>query len=222
MVQSGWQYGGMVALALALGGQAARAADVETRAFSLTIDQKAAGSYSMTITRQDDGSVTMTGQANVSVRYYRVYKYTYTYQGTETWKDGRLLKLESTANDNGKAFAVSAWAEGDGLKVRSNGREHLTRAEVWTTTYWHPPDSRFQNQAVPLLDADTGKDINAHCQFIGSQRLSVAGQEQDCKHFRLTGGVTVDVWYDAQDHLVREEMVEDGHRTVFQLTRVQR
>src|SRR5262249_26152493 len=151
-----------------------------------------------------------------------IYKYQYTYRGTENWKDGRLLKLESTCNDDGKQFAVSAWADGSVLRVRSTGQERQTRWDVWTTTYWHTPDVRFHNQAVPLLDADTGKDIGAPCQYVGTQQLSVAGEVQNCKHFRLTGGVQVDVWYDAQDRLVREESLEDGHRTLLELVRIRR
>ena len=213
--------GGLLVLVLALGGPAVRAADVETREFAVRVDKKQAGSYVMTFTRQDDGSVTLAAQANVRVSYL-IYKVTYTYQGTETWKDGQLVKLESTCNDDGKQFAVSAWVEGDGLKVRSNGQQRQTRRDVWTTTYWHAPDARFHNQAVPLLDADTGLDINAHCQYVGTEQLPVAGQVQNCKHFRLSGGKTVDAWYDAQDRLVREESLEDGHRVVFELSRIRR
>jgi hypothetical protein len=221
MAHAWGRYGGWLALVLAVGGPAARAADVETREFSVRVDKKQAGSYVMTFTRQDDGSVTLAAQANVRVSYL-IYKYTYTYQGTETWKDGQLLKLESAANDDGKQFTVSAWPEGDSLKVRTNGQQRQTRRDVWTTTYWHTPDARFHNQAVPLLDADTGKDINAHCQYVGTQQLTAAGQVLNCKHFRLTGGVTVDVWYDDQDRLVRQEALEDGHRTILELARIRR
>jgi hypothetical protein len=156
----------------------------------------------------------------VAVNFFLV-RYRYTYSGTEVWKNGRLQQLRSITNDDGKNFDVMAWPDGEGLRVRVNGRERTTRADVWTTTYWKLADSRFRNQAVPLLDADTGRDINAALKYVGEESINVAGQPQKCNHYRLAGGVQVDLWYDSQDRLVHQDFIEDGHRTRLELVRVQ-
>jgi hypothetical protein len=39
-------------------------------------------------------------------------------------------------------------------------------------------------------------------------------------HYKLTGKVNVDLWYDGSDRLVRQEWVESGHKTVLELVRV--
>ena len=200
----------------------ARAADTETRTFSVTIDKKPAGEYRLTIARQDDGTVTVDAQADVNVRFLLV-KYSYLFRGKELWKDGRLVQLDSTCNDDGKNYTVAARAEENGLRVRVNGQERLARADVWVTTYWCLPNPNYRNQAVPLLDADTGKDIAARLRFVAQVQLSVAGQMQTCTHYQVTGGgLQVDLWYDAQERMVRQEAVEDGHRTVLQPTQIRR
>src|SRR5262249_6124139 len=148
------------------------AAETESRYFAITIDRKPAGQFSMTITRQDDGSVAVTGSADVKVSYL-VYKYRYSYQGTEVWKNRRLVSLNSTSNDNGNRYSVTAMSDNDGLRVRVNGVEHASRLDVWTTTYWQLADPRFRNQPVPLLDADTGKDIAGMLLFVGTDQLRI-------------------------------------------------
>ena len=59
----------------------------------------------------------MTGKASIEVRYL-VYKYRYAYSGREVWKNGRLVDLASTCNDNGKAFSVAARPENNALRRR--------------------------------------------------------------------------------------------------------
>src|SRR5262249_20978755 len=109
-------------------------------------------------------------------------------------------------------------AGSNGLRVKVNGQERAIRPDVWTTTYWRLPDARWRNAAVPLLDCDTGKEINATLKYVGTSQINVAGQAQNCVHYQLTGGVQVDVWYDQNERPVRQESIEDGHKTVLEIT----
>jgi hypothetical protein len=207
---------------LSAGPLPAQAAGTETRDFTVKIDGRQAGQYHLNIQHKGDGSVVVTAQAKVKLSYL-IYSYKYFYQGTEVWKDGRLWQLDSTANDDGKKYQVTAAATENRLRVTSNGKEHLTRWDVWTTTYWHAPEAKFRNQVVPLLDVDTGRDVNSKLELLDTQQLVVAGQVQNCPHYRLNGGgLNVEVWYDAQGRLVRQEGVEDGHKTLFELVGIRR
>jgi hypothetical protein len=199
----------------------ARAEDTEERVFTITVDGKPAGECRMTMTRKGDGSEVMSTQAGVRVKV--LLTYTYAYQGTEVWKDGRLQSLESTCNDNGKRFAVSATVEGAGLRVRVNGKERLIGPDVWTTSYWKLADARFHNQSVTLLDADRGEPQLRRLTYVGPEELDAAGQALKCYHFRVIGGpAPTDLWFDGQHRLVRQAFVELGHRTVVQLGSVRR
>jgi hypothetical protein len=214
-------------LALAWAGWAAAfgvagATEVEHRDFAISVDGKRAGQYLMKITAPENGPVTVEAQADVRVSYL-VRKYTYTYRGTETWQWGRLQRLESTANDDGKALGVSAALDGAVLRVRAGGAERLSAPEVWTTTYWRLPDAKFRNGTVALLDADTGRAIPARLQYVDTRQMSVGGQPQNCPHYRVTGEkLQVDLWYDNLERLVRQESLEEGHRTVIELINLRR
>lgn len=197
----------------------AAGAEQETRHFSISIDNKNAGSYALTI-QHDQGTFTVTGNANVRHRVL-IKTYTYNYNGKEVWKDGRLQSLDSQTNDDGKQFTVSARADGNALRVTSNGQQRITRTDVWTTSYWRLAAAQFRNQTVPLIDCDTGRDITATLQYVGLDPARVCGTVQNYSHYRVAGGgLQVDVWYDANEQMVRQESIEEGHRTVLELLQV--
>jgi hypothetical protein len=200
---------------------AARAADVETRDFAISVDGKSAGDAHMTFNRQEDGSTVMSCDTDVKVTRLLI-TFRYSYRGREVWKDGRLQRFDSKTNDNGKEYSVIATAEATGLRVRVNKDERMVSADVWPTSYWSQPDGKWSDKTVQLLDADTGRDLSAKVQFIGAEEVGPEGQTQTLQHVRLTGKVEVDLWYDDAKRLTRQEWVEDGHRTALALTRIRR
>ena len=48
------------------------------------------------------------------------------------------------------------------------------------------------------------------------------GPEIPLNHYRITGKVNVDLWYDGSERLVRQEWIEQGHKTIVELRGVRR
>src|SRR5215471_1620440 len=92
-------------VALALGAARGVAADSETREFNVFVDNKIAGKATMKIERRDDGTIAVACDSSVEVKVLFV-TYRYTYTGKELWKDGRLQRLDSSCNDDGKQYVV--------------------------------------------------------------------------------------------------------------------
>jgi hypothetical protein len=213
----------------------------ETREFKVSVDGKGRGKCTIEISRRDDGSDKMHINAALSFNYV-VYEYRYSSVGTEVWKDGRLVRLENIADYNGKKYVVKAKGDAKGMRVTVNDKSSLADADVWVTSYWRLPDHlahadpavgqgvvpaagsrparKDSTVAVALLDSDKGQKLKGEVQRVGEEFITVAGKKSGCTHFRITGDVQVDVWYDASQRLVREETVESGHTTVMELTRI--
>lgn len=212
----------VLAVGLVVGGACrARGADIETRDFNVLVEGKATGEAHMTIHKQEDGHTVVTTDTDIQVKLL-VGHYRYAFRGREIWKGGRLVRLDSTCNDDGKVYVVSATAEGDKLRLKVNNAEKALRGEVWLTSYWAEPSGKA-NQELSLLDADTGKEMAARVQVVGVEAKAVAGQNVNVTHYKLTGkhGST-DLWYDGNNRLVRQEWLEDGRKVVMELKGLRR
>jgi hypothetical protein len=206
---------------LAVTAGPALAADIETRDFAVMVSGKPSGEVHMTIHKQDNGTIWMRCDTDIKVSLV-IGSYKFIYRGLEVWKDRRLVRLDSNTDDNGKRFIVSAAADKTGLRIKVNNVERMVRPEVWLTSYWCLPDPKLRGDTIPLLDADTGKDLSGKLHFVATEKRRIAGQEVPLNHYRLIGKVNVDLWYDGSERLVRQEWVEQGHKTLIELTRVRR
>jgi hypothetical protein len=218
-----------------------RTLERETREFKVSVDGKGRGQCTIEISRRDDGSDQMHIDAALSFNYV-VYEYRYLSVGTEVWKDGRLVRLENMADYNGTKYVVRAKADQKGLRVTVNDQSSQVEPDVWVTSYWRLPDRLAQIEpaggsgvvptggrraarkggtvTIALLDSDKGVRRKGEVQRIGDETITVAGQRVTCTHFKIGGDVKVDVWYDGDQRLVRQETVESGHKTVMELTRL--
>ncbi len=202
----------------ALGQAQATAADTETRTFSVNVDGKKAGDYQMVIQRQDDGTVVFSARSDVRVTLLAIPVYTYSYLGREIWKNGALLSFQSSGKEKGKEFAVSATLDGTTMKVVANGQEGRAPADVWMTSCWQLPLPRYRNAEVQLLGCDTGVVTRSRCEYVGAEQVKVLGQDQNCTHYRVMKDALHDIWYDAQERLVRDEWTSNGHKSVVEMT----
>jgi hypothetical protein len=209
----------LAAFSSALG--ATRAGEIETRDFAVLVGGKAAGEVHMTIHKQDSGAISVRTDTDVKVTV-GLLTHKYSYRGLEVWKDSRLVKLDSTCEENSKRVTVSAAAGDAGVTVKSNGVEKVIKAEAWVSTYWTLPGPKLREGEITILDADSGKELTARLQYVATEKMRVAGQEVSLNHYRLTGKVTADLWYDGHDRLVRQEWTESGHKTIMVLVRVRR
>jgi Domain of unknown function (DUF6134) len=218
-----------------------RDVEVESREFKVSVDGKERGKCSMEIHRRDDGSDKLVIDAGMSFNYV-VYEYKYHSAGTEIWKDGKLAELENTADFNGTEYVVKAGSASKGLSVSVNGKTTQVEPDVWVTSYWQFPErlewhdasadkgvvpasgsrpaGKDGGQAVVLLDSDKGKRLRGELRHVGDEMLSIGGKRKTYAHYRISGDVQVDLWYDSARRLVRQESVESGHKTLLELTRV--
>ncbi len=209
----------VILILVALAGPA-RAADAETRVFAVLVDGQPAGEYRLAVSTADDGTESVSCTAAVRVRHL-LGGYRYSYRGTEEWKAGRVQRFDAASDDDGKKGRVHAAAEANGVRVAAGGSSVVTTPDVWPTTYWRLP-AAGKPGPVTVLDADTGTVRAGRLEAVGPARLTVAGRPAEATRYRVVGPAPADVWYDARGRLVRQETVEDGHKTVLELREIQR
>jgi hypothetical protein len=206
-------------LALGLWLPAAHAEEAETRVYNLFVDGKRAGEAVIAIRPHADGSIQVHCTTDVVVRVL-LYTFRYQYRGVEVWKDGQLQGLNSTCNDDGKRYAVQVERSDDALRLTVNGRTRLAPGHAWLSSYWQLPPARLRDEPLTVIDADNGRIDRGRLQVVGERTLTIGGQSRRLAHYRLQGRAVIDLWYDGKDRLVRQEWLEEGHRTVLELARI--
>jgi Family of unknown function (DUF6134) len=191
----------------------------QTRTYSISIDGTRRGSSKAEF-RSGNGIVWIQSESEIRINYL-VYKYNYTSSGTEIWKNGRVAAFENTADYNGASYTVKGTSTPRGLQIATNGTTSLVSRDVWDTSYLLLPDrlARVDAAAVVLLDSDKGRLLSGKIQLIGEETL--AEGQKPCTHYRISGDVEVDVWFDASRRLVRQVSHERGHKVRFELLSVE-
>jgi hypothetical protein len=164
----------------------------ERRVFRVITSGRDVGTYEQIITHNPDSGVTTCRcSSRVSIDI-PLYHYHYSYAGIERWQHGRLVYLVSETNDDGAVRKANIKAD----------NQHQ-----WSTSYWFPA----KPGPVQLVDADTSQVYTAKVEFVGNDQIG--------HHYRVTGGISADLWFDDKDRLVRRDMLRRGRATSLQLVK---
>jgi hypothetical protein len=199
-----------------------RAGDAEQRFFTVTADGKPAGVFKMSMQPTDDGAIAHACQATIQAKTAHGM-YHSSFACNESWKNGKLQHLEASSDVDGKKRQVAAAPNDGHLRITVNGQRSDVSADIWTTTFLVLPGEARRNGPLRLLVVGSGKEISGTLEYVGVERMTALGQSLDAAHYRVHGeGIQADLWYDGSDRLMRRESLEDGHKILLELNRVQR
>jgi hypothetical protein len=212
----------IASLALACCGSPLWAGDVEVRTFSVNVENKKAGEFRITALKAPDGVVKVSAESVVQSKQGDGWRRA-AYSGLEVWKNGTLQSLDARSYDDGKRREVRASILDDKIRILINGQRSDAPLNVWTSTWWTAPVMDNSVRSIAVLQPETGKVVSAQIERIGLDRLPIDDKFEELTHFRLAGnGLQFDLWYDADDHLVRAAGLENNQHVVMELIKVQR
>jgi hypothetical protein len=200
-------------------GQAPKAQPEEVREFEILVSGKPAGTSTTRITNADNGMTTVCTDAFVKLNYF-VYSYQYEFHGQEVWEENRLISVENQAVDDGVQLATHARSDLRGSVIEAQGKKSVAGPVLsMTTSVWRVPEGQ-KGSTLKLLDADQGTVHTVRIDDITVERLSIGGNQADCSHYRLSGDLVANLWFDAQHRLVQQQTTEDGRPVELRLTRI--
>ena len=213
-------WAGLLAGVWVIGSAGFTFAQTETRTFAVSVDGKPAGSYRMSSSIAADGTETVTASADIKVRIL-IINYTYTLRSKEVWKGGKVIGVESAANNDGKRTSVTATSADNGLAVTVNGKPKVVRADVVTSTGWRMPDPKLAQ--VSQFDVEEGTETPCKVEVLTPGKVVIKGVGIEAQRFKLTGkDVDAEWWFDAAGKPLAQYMVWDGHKVVLSLTEIAR
>jgi len=140
-------------------------------------------------------SVTVATDVVVRVPLIRIAAYRFEHSSVETWQGGELQALVSTTNDDGTPHALNTANKG------------ALPASLWND------DIVRTGQLMNTID---GTIMSVRVADLGSENVPVNGGNLNAHHYRISGGLERDLWYDENGNLARVAFkAEDGSTVTY-------
>ncbi len=90
----------------------------------------------------------------------------------------------------------------DKLNIEADGRHSDAPLTLRLASFW---DKSFDAQ-TELLDPASGKHLSVKTKDLGDEKITVHGAPRQTRHYKMSGDMDRDVWYDG-DTLVRLKLL---------------
>ncbi len=147
----------------------------------------------------EDGSFSVISDVDLKAGLGPITVFRYSLDSTEQWRDGKLVGLVGTTNDDGDEETVKASLTGTDLKVEGSGYSGFVSYDIIPSSHWN----REEAYSSRLLSTESGEILDVEVTEIGRETIDVAGQPIPTTHYRLVSDLTVDLWYDDQSRWVK-------------------
>jgi Family of unknown function (DUF6134) len=148
----------------------------------------------------------------VKIAFITVYRFEHS--AHETWKADRVVALQSKTNDDGTNHKVDVAISGGTLLVNADGQETRIDPNIVPGSLWN---IRLLKQGLVLNSLD-GSQMPVTVKDLGDERIKVRGAAAQAHHYHIDGGLKRDVWYDANQTLVRVMFAaKDNSSIVYEL-----
>lgn len=203
----GLLFGGAV-----LSGGAVPAPEGMQLTYTVTRDGKPIGEYRFTVEDHPDRrEVTVAMTVKVKILFLTVYEAEHTRH--DVWIGGRLERSTGRSVYIGNKFEVDLARQDSAYALTVNGTTQELNGTVMTFVPWWPGVSGEVAQIsekgrVDLATAEPG----------GSETLTLGGATIATRKYTLLGHRPEELWYDAQDRLVRVRYRSKGSDIELRLT----
>lgn len=155
----------------------------------------------------EDGRTTVTAEIDLEAKVLFVPVRYYKSQRKEVWEDGRLVSYEAHTDDDGKIIDVAARREGDEVVIEGPQGTRTAPGDIFVTSAW---DLERVKDGL-LLGTETGEVFEVAMEEVGRETVELeSGKQTEVTHYRMTGDLEQDMWYDARGMWVQLRFKRDG------------
>jgi hypothetical protein len=177
--------------------------------FRVLLDDREIGFHEFRVL--NDGTeqrVEIDAQFDVKVLF--ITAYSYRHSNVENWRNGCLVSIRSSTDDNGDRLEVAGRTGEEGFVLERSGEpRELTGNCIRSFAYWNPGILT----AGKLLNAQTGELVDVAIEERGAANVPVGDRSLPARHYRITmDDGTIDLWYhrDSGQWLALEAPTEGG------------
>ena len=140
--------------------------DINRIEFDIYRNNKNIGKHIFSFKRSD-GLVTVESEINFKIKKLGIILYSYHVKGAEVYEDGKLIKFNSTTNQNGKEKYVNIKLEGEEFAIDGSSYQGKVPVDYFLGTWWNHGIVKAKAQ----ISAVSGRIIEQKVTFLGRETI---------------------------------------------------
>ena len=170
--------------------------------FDIYRNNKNIGKHIFSFERSGD-EISVYSKINFEIKKLGVVLYSYFVEGTEYYKNDKLIKFKSKTNQNGKEKYVNLKSEGDELVIDGSSFKGNVPTNYLLGTWWNHSIVEAEAQ----ISAVSGRVIKQKVTFLGKENIKINAKSYKALHFNFSSTdeslskdkrLNTDVWYDEE------------------------
>ena len=151
--------------------------------------------------KKSDGLLAVESEINFKIKKLGIVLYQYHVKGTESYKDGQLIKFNSKTNQNGKEKYVNMKLENSEYVIDGSSYKGKAPVDYLLGTWWNHSIVKAKAQ----ISAVSGRIIKQKVTFVGKEIIKIGDKSYNTLHFNFSSTdkklvkdkkLNTDVWYD--------------------------
>ena len=167
--------------------------EADRRAFRIVRNGSAIGTHVLTFARSGNG-LDIQIAVDIAIGFGPITLFRYTLRGLEQWRDGAVVHLDATTNDDDAPEQMRADRDARGLWVEgSKAARYLAPADALPATHWN-----MAELSAPWINPQDGRLLHPAVRRVGEEAVTLPnGRIAPATHYALSGEANMDLWYDA-------------------------
>ena len=151
--------------------------------------------------KKSNGQLEVESKINFEIKKLGIILYKYHVTGTEFYKDGKLVKINSKTNQNGKEKYVNMELENGQHIIDGSSYQGKAPIDYLLGTWWNHSIVKAKAQ----ISAVSGRIIKQKVAFLGKETIKIDDKSYKTLHFNFSSTdkklskkkkLNTDVWYD--------------------------
>lgn len=177
--------------------------------FAIFMDKDPIGHESYAFSQEGDRTlVAVETQTNVKMLFLT---FRYHHQRQESWQGGRVTQLSAQTDDDGSPHHIDAVDDGRSVQLTADGKIQSLPEGSLPLSLW----SKAVLTAPVLFGIIDAQPYHVTVQDLGPETLTVGGKAVGTEHYRISGDLQRELWYGADDLLVKASFDRRGYPITF-------
>jgi len=139
----------------------------------------------------------------VKIAFFTAYEFEH--EATEEWIGDDFVGTKSITNDDGKNLKLDVIKSASGFVVRRDGKLRDVEPGIMPASLWNPETVRHS----VLLNTLDGSEMNVTVENLGTEKVDVNGNIVPATHYKLTGDLERELWFDTKGTLSKVRFTGD-------------